>query len=645
MKEKILELIQKIYQIFKNETFNEQQADFKKIIGNYQAITSIDFESILVKTNVKFEKINQLNQIESKNVYLCMLKNNNNEQWSFFYRKKSKIILNYNKGKIIEITQKEFSQMKILAIWKLDGVKDINTKILDDINTLKIKYAFAFGFLELILIGLIIFGNFYLKIILDHVMPNGDVNLLIKTSVLFLAIFLVSLLIEQIIFFTKKSIINEYTKKYYMQLMEYINWMGHYENQKINFGEFQNYVSSIGMMLSHHIFFIPGIIASSVNVVVITFVIGTINPYFIFIELFLLFGIFIFNFFKLKINSIMMVNQIHTKNYLEKLINQFYFFTIEEKNDNIYQLYKSKIARNIKSYENTDISFSLKIKKVEIFESFFKKIIIVIFTLIFVFMIITSNTTLVISTLIYAVTLMTTLTSSAEEIFDVFIKIPQYKFFDPYFKKIINHHIIKEINKIKLKEKINKIEFKNSKIIANKYQILNNLSLIIKNDTLIYGKSGIGKTSIVKAILYGSKSSNIFINNINKNQLCQKWLRKKIIYYNSKFSEDILSIENILYDNKFQTKKIIELVKKYHINLSDLSKLSSGQKQFIKFLTLLNYQNKIIILDEPLSNVDSSFKIEIINSFKDELISNNFVIWISHDKTINNFFKNQHEVL
>jgi len=645
MEKNTLNIIKKIYQIFKNETFYDQIPYFKKIINDYQSITSIDFENILVKTNIKFEKINYLKNIENKTIYLCILKDNHNEWFSFFYLKHNKIILSNLNNKIIEISKKEFSEMEVLTVWRLDGIKEISEKILNNINALKIKYVFIFGFFELILIGLIIFGNFYLKIILDHVVPNGDINLLIKTSVLFLGIFLVSLLIEQIIFFSKKIIINQYSKKYYMKLMEYFNWMSHHENQKINFGEFQNYFSSIATILNHHIFFVPGIITSSINVIIITIIIGTINPYFILIEFLLLIGIFVFNFFKLKINSIVMIDQIHEKNYLEKLINQFYFFTIEEKNNNIYQIYKSKISKSINDYERRDLSFNLKIKKVEIFESFFKKFLVILFTLIFVFMIISNNTILLISTLIYAVTLMTTLTSSFDEIFDVFNKIPQYKFFNPYFMKILTHTTHSKKNKIQLHNIINKIEFKNSRIMSHNQLIIENLNLIIKNDSLMFGKSGVGKTSIVKSILSGNNSSNIFINGINKKNICNKWLKNNIIYYNSKFSEEILSIENIIYDNHFQTSKIIDMVKKYNIDLSNLAKLSSGQKQFIKFLTLLNYQNKIIILDEPLSNIDSIFKKEIINTFKNELINSNFIIWISHDQKINNLFKNKHEVV
>jgi ABC-type bacteriocin/lantibiotic exporter with double-glycine peptidase domain len=76
------------------------------------------------------------------------------------------------------------------------------------------------------------------------------------------------------------------------------------------------------------------------------------------------------------------------------------------------------------------------------------------------------------------------------------------------------------------------------------------------------------------------------------------------------------------------------------LNIDDLNieKMSPGVKQIFNFLFLVLFEDKVIILDESLNNVDSYRKEILLNNIKPIITKNNFLISISHDKFMHKFF-------
>lgn len=66
--------------------------------------------------------------------------------------------------------------------------------------------------------------------------------------------------------------------------------------------------------------------------------------------------------------------------------------------------------------------------------------------------------------------------------------------------------------------------------------------------------------------------------------------------------------------------------------------LSTGQQQILAFLNLLKYKNKLLLLDEPLAHVDTDNKKIILDSILPLVLKNNFVIYVSHDHYLKNYF-------
>ena len=183
----------------------------------------------------------------------------------------------------------------------------------------------------------------------------------------------------------------------------------------------------------------------------------------------------------------------------------------------------------------------------------------------------------------------------------------------------------------------------NIKIKSNKPQIF-----------AIAGESGSGKSTLAKIILGMEKPTNgeIFFENKNllklSNQERKKWFNKeiqpvfqdpfaafnplkKIEYYLYETIKNFKATENNLEDY------IDEHLKKVGLTLAEVAgrfphELSGGQAQRIAVARALLTKPALIIADEPVSMLDASLRISIVNMFRDlkdtQRVS---IIYITHD--------------
>jgi len=158
-----------------------------------------------------------------------------------------------------------------------------------------------------------------------------------------------------------------------------------------------------------------------------------------------------------------------------------------------------------------------------------------------------------------------------------------------------------------------------------KCDIFDNVNLFLNRAGVYFirGKNGVGKSTLLRII---AKISNC--NGKVKNQYCNKmgylWQNSTLIKY-------------------FTIKEHLEL---FNINLTVLSEydligkenlypneLSDGERQRLGFILAMKSDNKLVLLDEPFSNVDNNkvslMKQEIIKNKKNKIIiiiSHNFKI-------------------
>ena len=202
-----------------------------------------------------------------------------------------------------------------------------------------------------------------------------------------------------------------------------------------------------------------------------------------------------------------------------------------------------------------------------------------------------------------------------------------------------------EINAVK-----GEIEYKNVEFIYNmKNRILKEITFKIKpgQNTAIVGKSGSGKTTIVKLLLkyYSSYQGEINIDGKNIMDINTKSLRDKIGYvpqdpyiFNRTIRENInlnkrdCSLKNIIKAcKKAQIHQYInQLPLRYDTILNENgSNLSGGQKQRIAIARALLKEPEILILDEATNHLDYETE-KSINRLLKETTDEVTVIIVAH---------------
>lgn len=165
-------------------------------------------------------------------------------------------------------------------------------------------------------------------------------------------------------------------------------------------------------------------------------------------------------------------------------------------------------------------------------------------------------------------------------------------------------------------------------------KVLNNVNLTIKEGefTILLGPNGNGKTTLLKCIdnLLSFKQGNISINNKDIKEYRRRDLAKLIGYVPqilefsdmSVFDTILLGrIPYITFDVSKEDYEIVNnLINKFHLNdiaLKNVNDLSGGERQKVAIARLLAGNTKIILFDEPTSNLDVKNQLEAMNLIKE----------------------------
>lgn len=232
----------------------------------------------------------------------------------------------------------------------------------------------------------------------------------------------------------------------------------------------------------------------------------------------------------------------------------------------------------------------------------------------------------------------------------------------------VNDNKINKDSKIKLAN--GNIEFKNVSFSYENHKILDNFSLVIKENSFIclYGASGSGKSTFIKLIYgiekptsgqillggndiseYQLKESRKYISYINQNttNLFNKTVYNNIIYGYNDTKELKDKIKKIFIDFDFYEifKNLDEKKEKWSFLNENVGKLgenlSGGQKQLVHLLRLeLNDTSKIVILDEPSSALDDKTRESVSKYVKYLNSKGKTILLITHDDYYKNICEN-----
>ncbi|ASP28042.1 hypothetical protein SCORR_v1c02680 [Spiroplasma corruscae] len=206
-------------------------------------------------------------------------------------------------------------------------------------------------------------------------------------------------------------------------------------------------------------------------------------------------------------------------------------------------------------------------------------------------------------------------------------------------------------------EKVDKIEFINIYKYISSKKCINNFNYSFKGNTFVYGRSGSGKTSILKLISghLESYEGKILINDKDFQEININDYQNKIMYlgqydyiFDGTVWANIQQFKNKIDMNIFKTFNFFEILKNNCIDINkeiydNGNNLSKGQRQIINFISLFFTNKDVYLIDEPLSNVEKDTAYYLFKTFY-EYKKKSLIIMCDHDLTYKNFFPNRVEV-
>ncbi len=194
----------------------------------------------------------------------------------------------------------------------------------------------------------------------------------------------------------------------------------------------------------------------------------------------------------------------------------------------------------------------------------------------------------------------------------------------------------------------NFFEIDNVSFAAGGNNKVNNVSLNIENEgdiVCLLGPSGIGKTTILRTIAGLEKinkgeinlkgrtlsSENIHIEPENRNVALS--FQENSLFPHYSIEKNInLGSDRVKNEKKIETKEIINFLNLNKILNKFPHEISAGEAQRASLARSLVSQPDLLMLDEPLSNVDQSFKEEIQVELKQILTNSKITtIIVTHD--------------
>ena len=178
-------------------------------------------------------------------------------------------------------------------------------------------------------------------------------------------------------------------------------------------------------------------------------------------------------------------------------------------------------------------------------------------------------------------------------------------------------------------------------------EVLKGVSLEVKRGELVtfVGPSGCGKTTLLRLIggFTDISSGDIILDGQRINDLPPNLRDTRICFQNYALFPHMTVAENVGYGlkvNKWpkekiaaRVKELLEMVELGAFGDRMIDKLSGGQQQRVAFARALSLEPKVLLLDEPLSNLDANLRLvmrEEIRKLQERLHIT--TVFVTHDQ-------------
>lgn len=162
----------------------------------------------------------------------------------------------------------------------------------------------------------------------------------------------------------------------------------------------------------------------------------------------------------------------------------------------------------------------------------------------------------------------------------------------------------------------------------------------------LVGPSGCGKTTVLRMIagLETITSGNLYIGNVLSNDIPSKKRKISMVFQSYALFPHMTVAENIGFGLKIRKLNRDNILKKIKwsvdlLNLQNLESrlprdLSGGQRQRVALARALVLEPDVLLLDEPLSNLDAKLRLKMRSELKRiHKKLNNTIIYVTHDQT------------
>ena len=625
----------------KKKISKTQILDDSEITNNGMNI--IQFENLALKYGIECDSY-EMNSDEFKETkiddfFVSIINKNNLEHYIIARKNKKEVEIYDSSSGIYSLSIKEFIKIFsgiIIFVEKVFlniEIKKYNKSYFKNIN---FKYILIVNIINIINIFLSVFIGTFVQAIIDKSLNNESITNLLTLSIIYIIAIILNKISDH---FLNLFMSDDVIKKYNYMLNDVYKKI---PNKKFDFYDKidNNYLINLQDIIYDLATFysmnLNKIIADILSIVVGIIILSIINPLFLLVLILIIISSMIFSLIQLNFSKENISKMQDLSNSSFKSWNEYILFN---RNNHNFDNTNSKIT-NLESLFNIQNKQSKNIIKfssnITFINSILKSVIYIFIVFIGIYTMIINNETNI-GSLIFSISLIQLVFGSVDGFLSLINDIPIYKINNNIYNDILH---VSNINQndisIKIKSKITKIQYEN----VNFKNIIRDFSSIINNDTLLFGKSGIGKSTLVKMLTkkYDADGGNIFLNEINLKNIDNDWIAKNVIYMSINNSINIENI-NIIIQSKY-SEIIIKTIKDMKLNIDDLNieKMSPGVKQIFNFLFLVLFEDKVIILDESLNNVDSYRKEILLNNIKPIITKNNFLISISHDKFMHKFF-------
>lgn len=174
------------------------------------------------------------------------------------------------------------------------------------------------------------------------------------------------------------------------------------------------------------------------------------------------------------------------------------------------------------------------------------------------------------------------------------------------------------------------LEIKNVNKVFETKKVLDNISLSINKGEFfsIVGPSGCGKTTLLRIIagLETATTGNVILNGENISKKSPQERDIGIVFQNYALFPHMTVFENVAYGLKIKKesketirKKVYDVLEK--VKLTDkadvrVTNLSGGEQQRVSLARVIVIEPKVILFDEPLSNLDYILRLETRGEIK-----------------------------